>query len=1479
MVCLKKSIKILNDCQSIITTTYGEKSTEYGSFLSTRALAYHMIGSFDSIVKSIESRERAIEIFRDCQNSDNLQIESYYLASDYLSLGDLTSDDEKAIEFYQKGLVFLSYARDVPDSESFMPIFHEKIGLRYINIDIEKDLGKYNPNESIRILSAAIKNIETALSEGADSGILSLATALCRLGDAYNKIGDVHQAIKYNEGSLSILETIPNVEIKFLSYPILNLANLYISVQELKKSYELFQRVKNIMGNNSYSASKELLNLYITGAYACIYIGNFVEAKEYVNNATNIANSLFDNESTEYVDYLTARIHIYKELNDEISCLKDCKQLKLLVNKLYPNDFLAKMTMLDKVLDAEIRFFDSTWEDDYQELISYYNTMDNPNPMQIIKIYVIGSNAYSTLSKYDKAKENIDKAIEIFGPISVANPQYLLNLKSIKLNVLTASNELHEASLLCEEILNSPEITPYFKEKAHLAQSYILERQGSIDSAIRKIQDALDCRTSISGEENISVIQPYLSAQARLYEKKGDYETAASLRRQVIDLSAKYLGIESESYLQAVVDFESTPNIGDGNRLKDAQLNLLDYTKKCHGETSLAFYDCLMATAKLYLSLGLYEEGQSLAQKAIDGMIKILGIQNETVQGNLVTLTSLYDRTGEYDKALTCCNQAYEMTRKYHPKAIERLYNASLWRANIYKEQLDFGTAAYYLDDLIHQAKRDFGENSYKHLNSLLLKSEVLQRIGDYSSVERLSKDIINRAENSFVGSSKTEILEIAKNNLLMSLTGLGEYDEAVLTANEILENYYETSDYSGVLHNLAYTYFLAGNKDEALATSLKISWNKTHSLDATNLANGYVKQGYIQTLSGSENEGIKMMERGLEMRDSIYGGEGYFVTLGLYDMVKVYNTLKNYDKRDSIATRLSEVARNYTLKSFLTLPANSRQALWNQYSNFFLNEFPSFAAYSQSVDMKKIAYDNVLLGKGLLLSTEMSISEFIIKSSNENLQAKYADYKKNLKLMDYIHTADKSKVVINIDSLYTTTRQLEYEIMRECDNFTFVLNTHWEDVRNSLKKNEVAIEFCLMDEDSSKFAALLLNHDSQFPNIIILNDINALTLWKTNPHRLSQLLWKPLCEIINNANIIYFAPSGQLHNVPIEFLPDFDDNNSLISDRWEIHRLSSTRLLVDNLTHKDIQNATLYGGLIYDTGVDVLADDVIKYRSNEIRDFSLFNEVDSLNMRSGVINLPQTKIEIENVGTIMASKNVQPTVFSGLNGTEASFKDLSGRNVNILHIATHGFYWTENEARRAGNLHFLINNDNAIYLVEDKAMTRSGLLFTGANNALISKELPENAEDGVLTAKEISNLDFSNLELLVLSACQTGLGEITGDGVFGLQRGFKKAGAKSLMMSLWKVDDRATQMLMTKFYEHFLSGKSKLESLTLAQKYVREFEEEVEASDESNMTASQKRRNQIQGEAQGAVSEKVKIRPFADPKYWAAFILLDALD
>jgi CHAT domain-containing protein len=298
----------------------------------------------------------------------------------------------------------------------------------------------------------------------------------------------------------------------------------------------------------------------------------------------------------------------------------------------------------------------------------------------------------------------------------------------------------------------------------------------------------------------------------------------------------------------------------------------------------------------------------------------------------------------------------------------------------------------------------------------------------------------------------------------------------------------------------------------------------------------------------------------------------------------------------------------------------------------------------------------------------------------------------------------------------------------------------------------------------------------------------------------------------------LFFSPIGELFRIPIESAPLLNEDGTM-GDKYKLYRLSSTRELALSLsdeTSNDISSIALYGGLNYNS------DPSNTRNENFIK----------------VPDLSGTKDEVDSIIKLPPEK-LQCYIYEGDNGTEASFKAFSGSRLNILHCATHAYYWNGNNVsskyKRPINL-----SEKATF--EDKALTHSGLYLSDVNKLYDDS----NTDDGVLSAYEISKLDFRRMRLAVLSACKTGLGALSGDGVFGLQRGFKKAGAKSIIMSLWKVDDLATQIIMTEFYKNYFSGTNKHESLCLAQRKVREHK------------------------------DKDGVYLFKDPYYWAGFIILD---
>jgi CHAT domain-containing protein len=255
-------------------------------------------------------------------------------------------------------------------------------------------------------------------------------------------------------------------------------------------------------------------------------------------------------------------------------------------------------------------------------------------------------------------------------------------------------------------------------------------------------------------------------------------------------------------------------------------------------------------------------------------------------------------------------------------------------------------------------------------------------------------------------------------------------------------------------------------------------------------------------------------------------------------------------------------------------------------------------------------------------------------------------------------------------------------------------------------------------------------------------------------------------------------------------------------------------------------QNADIFGGFQY-------GENLAKISSNKVR--------------AGMGDLPATKIEAETCMKLLNNASVATSSHLGSLGTEESFKNISGTETNLIHIATHSILMDNNFLEE-------ISSDSLTSeeLTKIDMMNRAALLFSGANSTIKGSNYKDNTNDGILTASEIAKLDLQDVDLAVLSACETALGDVSGEGVFGLQRGFKKAGVKSIMMSLWKVDDDATMLFMKSFYKSWIENEShnKVKALYDAQDAVKSF------------------KGNING----------KYRDFSDSQYWASFVLLDAI-
>jgi len=570
------------------------------------------------------------------------------------------------------------------------------------------------------------------------------------------------------------------------------------------------------------------------------------------------------------------------------------------------------------------------------------------------------------------------------------------------------------------------------------------------------------------------------------------------------------------------------------------------------------------------------------------------------------------------------------------------------------------------------------------------------------------------------------------------------------------------------------------------------------------------------------------------------------------FTSMKAMSKIRSGKLKDGIAIYRESFdnARQYILDNFLTLSAAERNGLWNQSFTFFKNEIPTAAiAAEYSPASTGLVYDAVLFSTSLLMASEKTVAEAVSESRNRGVRKLYETFLKSKNKSNALRRAmaDENTIAAATADQEVAERNLLKALSDKLGQYNARLSVKWEDVRDVLEANEAAVELIEIpiDQTSSIYCGLTLRKDFKAPKMYHLVTVTTTE----NPFKdcydntkLTESLWHPLADDLKGATKVWFAAQGKASVTAIESLPGIESITDV--EGTSFRRLTSTRELVFAKDNPHIHNAAIYGGINYSLDKDIMVKDANNYqRAAKGTTRYIANDEDFRRVGKGIKPLPGTLEEGKSLaGIINVSTAITtiPDTYFGDRATETSFKAFSGKSPSLLHIGTHGFFYSDEASRTK---EYFKRLDNYSSSPEEMAMNRSGLLFAGANGTLNGEViLPEGVDDGVLTASEIAQLNLNNTELTVMSACETALGNLGADGVFGLQRGFKKAGAKGLMMSLWKVDDMATSILMKNFYSNWL----------------------IDNMDKYN--ALEKAKEAVRSDSR-----------FSDPRYWAPFILLDA--
>lgn len=636
------------------------------------------------------------------------------------------------------------------------------------------------------------------------------------------------------------------------------------------------------------------------------------------------------------------------------------------------------------------------------------------------------------------------------------------------------------------------------------------------------------------------------------------------------------------------------------------------------------------------------------------------------------------------------------------------------------------------------------------------------------------------------------------------------EYPKAILRMAKA-EKFNKEYEASIEHHQQVMTMFEDRNMAEEYsdaAASLQLCYIYAGKSVDVDLKDDVVEAARNEKLDGMIKEEVGGLEMTRKYLDALTYARSLGTIAGCYYMKGEYANAVDYYRQ------YMEAIREAVRDEFRMQGEAERMATWqNEISN--IRELQELLV-TQPVgnealmgDLAALVYDAELLSKGILLNSSIEFGKVLQAKGDKVLQKVYDQSRTNEEEINRLRKeastdADLEKIL----SLTQQNQALQLQLYKECAeyaDFTDYISYNWKDVQKAMKETDIAIEFAAIKTgalDNENFmAALVLAPDMASPVALPVCNLavaKAMETYEILFEDGNNLVWGVLEQFLAGKRRIFFSADGSFNRIGIEYLLY---NGMPLSEQFEVYRLSSTKeLCYDHVAMKPTK-AALFGDIDYTAGATM--------SKTTRRSLSAMRGTEG----AAFGDLRNTLREVDEIQAMLQRMKVKD--ISRLIGTEASaeaFKSLDGSKVSLLHMATHGVYQDEKKTS------------------DMESMDRSLLAFAGANLD----------DQGIVTAAEVAQMNLRQCDLAVLSACETGLGKLGEDGVFGLQRGFKNAGVHTLLMSLKNVYDDFTADLMICFYKNLMEGKTKREALVEAQKEIRS-------------------------------------RGYDDAQYWATFILLDA--
>lgn len=1028
-------------------------------------------------------------------------------------------------------------------------------------------------------------------------------------------------------------------------------------------------------------------------------------------------------------------------------------------------------------------------------------------------------------------------------------------------NPKNATMRLLFGSFLLALLFNLSAQSPFADKKTEKLYYKLDDAYMDYDYATILDQEETIKEVFLTKEDTVAANMYTYLAEAYDYEM-GDFQRALDYYNLELELRRKIDpsgDVKDLMYNMATLQTE----LGYYDQAEQFLINIRKSDEKEFGKQSLEYFDSSRALIELYLQTEQVEQGLELGEEI-----------GNIVQKNTIEEAVYYKWVGDAYNV----QGSFKKSERALDKSIKIFESNGLDATFEYVSALNSLGDLYYGKGLLTDAEDMFitaldvlarlqgdNEDAVAGIKNNLAKTYF--NLGDYDRATKLQRETLEAdadyfGEDSFVyGQSLV--------NLGVTLLYARKYDDAeerLLSALEVFEanegkkgaNYGYTLDYLTMLNNQRGRIEAAIGFGERAIEALTANFGEENAVVAYphfNLANSYLIYEEIEKAKPLAERAYNLRLKGLGKNHPRFAESSLQLALINWKEEDTKGALKYY----------KETFDNYfnQINSFFPVLTEEEKATF-YYTKLrpAFEQYITFIAETSSEDKELLGeiYDYQLALKGLILYATSKVRESIMASGDESLIAKYEEWVSQKEQIAKLYSASDIELAVRnakIDSLTERSNSLEEQLSKESDVFGKNFASRklsWKDVQKTLKEGEAAVEmvrYRVFSTDSSgvftdevHYAAMIVRHDTEdYPEMVIMrngaqmekkflsNYRNAIK-YKISENYSYRLFWRPISNRLEGISKIYFAPDGVYNQISIYTLQNPQTKDYLLNE-IDLYMVTNTKDLVETAGSGGVGKGSIFFGFpnynmgsnenmggegnggrgIGDVGRSMRsggkgslergASIPRGIRGNLVRYMQSFN---------GLAMLPGTEKEVNLIDSLYEANGQEAEVFLLEEAVENRLKEID--NPRTLHIATHGFFLElDPEA---------LSNDSYV----QNPLLRSGLVLAGANSYIRTGELDERqgTDDGILTAYEVMNLNLDKTDIVILSACETGLGEIkNGEGVYGLQRAFKIAGVDAIIMSMWTVDDAATQELMTIFYEEWLQHGDKRLAFNTAQKRLRE--------------------------------------------------------